>query len=80
MRRLLLVILNLSLPFILFALRNWYWRYKHPDKDLPKLDTKRTLRLLAWGVLLLFITLFATRALTPADIPFHGNDATTQDY
>lgn len=80
MRRLLLVALNLSLPFILFALRNWYWRYKHPTRDLPKLDTKRILRLLLWGILLLFITMLATRALAPTDTPFHGNDATTQDY
>ena len=80
MRQILLIVLNFSLPFILFALRNWYWRYKQPDKDLPKLNGQRILRLLAWGVVLLFITMLATRVLMPTDQPFHGYDSVTQDY
>ncbi len=80
MRQFILLLLNFSLPFLLFALRNWYWRYKHPNQPRPKLDTKRTLRLLAYGLLLLFITMLLTRSLTPTDEAFHGNEATTRDY
>lgn len=80
MRQVLLILLNFSLPFILFALRNWYWRAKNPNKDLPKLNLQHTLRLLAYGCILLFITIICLRLFTPTDQPFHGYDAITRDY
>lgn len=85
MRQIILLLLNFSLPFILFALRNWYWRYKliqkgKPTAQIPTLNGVRILRLLGYGVILLFVTLLITRALAPTDSPFHGNEATTRDY
>jgi len=85
MRQFILLFLNFSLPFLLFALRNWYWRYKltkagKPTAKIPAWNKQVVLRLLGYGVVLLFLTMLITRALTPTDPAFHGNEATTRDY
>lgn len=85
MRQFILILLNFSLPFLLFALRNWYWRYKltkagNPTAKIPQWNKRNVLRLLGYGLLLLVITLFTLRTLTPTDEAFHGNEATTRDY
>ena len=86
MRIVLLILANFALPFVLWGLRNWYYRWQNqrrnmPDAPVPTLDGPRILKLLLWGVLCLAITLFSTRVLLAPPAPeIHGQPSVSGDY
>ena len=86
MRLILLVLANLALPFVLWGLRNWYYRWQNqrrgvPDAPLPALDGPRIIKLLLWGVLCLALSLFASRLwLAPPAAEIHGQPSISGDY
>lgn len=68
MRVLFLSLLNLALPFVLYALRHWLYVWlmkrkggKKAVSNVPPLNVDLTIRLLGIGVLLLAITLLILR-------------------
>lgn len=74
MRALYIVLLNLSIPFLLFYLRNIiykiYYVYvlKNEQKEIPELDWNKTLKLLFAGLLLLSVFLIYKRLKIKTEI------------
>ncbi|MCP4355686.1 MAG: hypothetical protein GY793_08690 [Proteobacteria bacterium] len=67
MRVFLIIIANLSIPFLIFYLRNFFYKLyytkvsKQPKKEIPNLDLSMVVKLIVVGLILLTLVLGSLR-------------------